>query len=133
MKSHSQSGSPFEAEAGYSRAVRVGSRIVVSGTAATTPAGVAMAPGQTYEQTKEALARALAAVHELGGSRDDVVLTRLYLAPEATWRDATRAHGEAFDDVRPANTTLFVHGFIPEAVLVEVELEAIVDATDVSG
>ena len=113
------SGSRFEALASYSRAIRVGDRILVSATAALDD-GVLVHEG-AYEQTAHALEKALAAVAELGGSRDAVVRTRLYLAAAAEWQGPVRAHGEAFRGVDPANTTLYVHGFIPEGVLVEVE------------
>jgi enamine deaminase RidA (YjgF/YER057c/UK114 family) len=81
-------------------------------------------PGDTHGQTAEAIARALRGVEALGGSAADVLRTRLYLAPGAAWEDAARAHSEAFDAVRPANTTLFVAGLVGEGLLVEVELDA---------
>jgi enamine deaminase RidA (YjgF/YER057c/UK114 family) len=122
---HARSGSPFEQAAAYARAVRVGDLIAVSGTAATAADGSAEHPGDTYAQTREALARALAAVEELGATREDVIRTRVYLTTAAVWREAVRAHAEAFAGVDPANTTLFVAGFIPPGVLVEVELDAV--------
>lgn len=126
-RSRHRDGSAFESIAGYSRAARAGSLIAVSGTAATGPDGVALAPGDAHGQTAIAIERALAAVAALGGSRDDVVRTRILLAPGADWRGATRAHAEAFSGVDPANTTWFVGGFVPEGVLVEIELDAVVD------
>jgi enamine deaminase RidA (YjgF/YER057c/UK114 family) len=124
-RAHFRSGSAFEQAANYSRAVRVGDTIAVSGTAATNAAGSAFHPG-TYEQTREAFARALAAVRELGGDVADVTRTRIFLTIDAEWRDAVRAHAEMFAGVDPANTTLYVAAFIPEGVVVEVELDAIV-------
>jgi enamine deaminase RidA (YjgF/YER057c/UK114 family) len=124
-RTHSRSGSPFEATAAYSRAVRTGDHVAVSGTAATGADGRALHLGETYAQTRDAIRRGLAAVEELGGTAADVVRTRLYLVPDAEWRDAVRAHAEAFAGIDPANTTLFVAGFIPEGVLVEIELDAI--------
>ena len=123
---HARSGSPFESVAAYARAVRVGDLIAVSATAATAADGTAEHPGDTYAQARAAIARALAAVAELGGSTADVIRTRVYLVPDADWRDAVRAHAEAFAGVDPANTTVFVAGFIPDGVLVEVELDAVV-------
>jgi enamine deaminase RidA (YjgF/YER057c/UK114 family) len=123
-RSHSRSGSPFEAQAAYSRAVRVGDAIAVSGTAATGADGAALSPS-TYEQARECFRRALAAVDELGGGREDVTRTRMYLTLEADWREAVRAHAEIFAGVDPANTTLYVAGFIPTGVVIEVELDAI--------
>jgi enamine deaminase RidA (YjgF/YER057c/UK114 family) len=116
----------FEDVGGYARAVRIGPIVAVSGTAATAAGGVALFPGDAYGQTREAFERALAAVAELGGNVEDVIRTRIFLAEGADWRRAIDAHRELFDDVRPANTTLFVAGFIPEGVLVEVEVDAVV-------
>jgi enamine deaminase RidA (YjgF/YER057c/UK114 family) len=116
-------GSGFEAAAGYSRAVRQGEHISVSGTAAIGPEG-ALHPGDAYAQAAEALDRALAAAVELGATRETVLRTRLLLAPDCDWQAVVRAHREAFDGDGPANTTYFVAGFIPDGVLVEVELDA---------
>ena len=118
-------GSGFEELAGYSRAVRVGTHVAVSGTAALE-AGVVLHPGDAYGQTREALARALAAAEQVGASVGDVIRTRLLLAAGCDWHAAVRAHGEVFAAIAPANTTYFVAGFIPEGVLVEVELDAVV-------
>lgn len=117
-------GTPFEERASYSRAVRVGAHVAVSGTAAIGPDGV-LHPGDTYGQTVAAIEKALAAAAALGAATDDVIRTRMLLAPAAAWEDAVQAHGEAFAAVAPANTTYIVAGFIPD-VLVEVELDAIV-------
>jgi enamine deaminase RidA (YjgF/YER057c/UK114 family) len=119
-------GSEFEQLAGYARAVRVGPHVAVSGTAALSE-GVVLFPGDAYRQTREAIAKALTAAEQLGASAADVIRTRVLLAAGCDWHAAVRAHGEAFADVDPANTTYFVAGFIPEGVLVEVELDAIVD------
>ena len=114
-------GSAFEELAGYARAVRIGPHVAVSGTAA--PEG-----GDTHAQTREALDRALAAAGKLGAAPTDVIRTRLLLAQGCDWEGAARAHGEVFAGIDPANTTYFVAGFIPDGVLVEVELDAIVQA-----
>jgi enamine deaminase RidA (YjgF/YER057c/UK114 family) len=113
-------GGGFEEAAAYSRAVRRGGHVFVSGTAAREG-------GDAYAQTVEALRRALAAAQELGAAREDVLRTRLLLADGCDWEGAVRAHRETFAGVDPANTTYFVAGFIPAGVLVEVELDAIVD------
>ncbi len=83
-----------------------------------------MYEGDTYRQARAALERALTAVRELGGQIDDVVRSRIYLAPEADWRDAARAHADLLGAVAPANTTIRVAGLIGEGFLVEVELDA---------
>jgi enamine deaminase RidA (YjgF/YER057c/UK114 family) len=116
----------FEDVGGYARAVRIGPFVAVSGTAPTGEGGVALFPGDAYAQTREAFDRALASLAELGASVEDVIRTRIYLVAGADWRRAVDAHRELFDHVRPANTTLFVAGFIPEGVLVEIEVDAVV-------
>jgi len=117
-------GTSFEREASYARAVRIGCHVAVSGTAAIGPQGT-LHPGDTYRQAQAAIAKALEAAASLGAGPGDVIRTRLLLAPDAVWEDAVRAHGEAFADVNPANTTYFVARFIPD-VLVELELDAVV-------
>jgi len=119
----------FEDVGGYARAVRIGDVIAVSGTAATGENGAALHPGDAYAQTRDAFERALSALAELGGGPADVVRTRIFLAPDADWRRSVDAHRELFGEAPPANTTLFVAGFIPEGVLVEVELDAIAQMT----
>lgn len=119
-------GSHFEELAAYSRAARHGPFVAVSGTGALDANGNALFPGDTYAQTTEALRRALKAVQAAGGDIRDVIRTRLYLAHEASWQEAARAHGEQFRGYDPASTILFVTGFPPTGVLVEAEIDAIV-------
>jgi enamine deaminase RidA (YjgF/YER057c/UK114 family) len=121
MRTEFREGGGFEEAAAYSRAVRIGPHVAVSGTAARDG-------GDAYAQTAEALRRALAAAAELGAGAGDVLRTRLLLAQGCDWEGAVRAHREAFEGVNPANTTYFVAGFIPDGVLVEVELDAVVPA-----
>ena len=111
--------------AAYSRAVRFGPQIAVSGTAPLAD-GRVLHPGDSYRQTQAAIQRALQAAAELGAGPQNVVRTRLLLAPDCDWRDAARAHAEAFAGVDPANTTYYVGALIPEGALVEVELDAAV-------
>src|SRR5215469_15800237 len=120
-------GTELEKTAGYSRAIRRAGRIAVSGTTATADDGGALHPGDTYLQTRAALEKALGAVEALGGTRDDVVRTRILLTPEADWKEASRAHAELLDDVAPANTTLRIAGLIGDGFLVEVEVDAEVE------
>ena len=117
-------GTAFEATAADCRAVRSGQAIAVSGTAATAPNGSALFPGDTYAQTRESFERAVAAARSLGADVGDTVRTRVYLGPGSDWREAVRAHRELFEGIDPANTTVYVAGFIPDGVLVEVELDA---------
>jgi enamine deaminase RidA (YjgF/YER057c/UK114 family) len=114
----------FGETASYSRAVRHGAFIAVSATAPLRE-GKVLHSGDAYLQTREALARALAAAGKLGATPDSVLRTRLLLAPGCDWRAAVQAHGEAFVGAPPANSTYFVGGFIPVGVLVEVELDAV--------
>ena len=118
-------GGGFEEAAAYSRAVRVEGHVAVSGTAPIEN-GVVLHPGDVYGQTRAAFAKALAAAAELGAGAEDVIRTRVLLATGSDWEGAVRAHREAFAGINPANTSYFVAGFIPEGVLVEVELDAVV-------
>ncbi len=127
---HHRDGSGWEESAGYSRAVRRFGRIAVSGTTATGPGGDALHPGDTYGQARAALERAVGAVEALGGNIEDIVRTRLYLSPAADWEAAARAHAELLGRVAPANTMLYVASLIGHDFLVEVEVDAEVDAGD---
>ena len=118
----------WQDQAGYSRAVRRGNIITVSGTTATGPDGTALCPGDTFGQARICLQRVLGAVAALGGQPGDVIRTVVYLAPGASWEDAARAHREALGDVAPANTMLYVAGLIGEAFQVEVEAMAVTQA-----
>lgn len=113
----------FEGYAGYCRAVRLGDRVVVSGTAPTAPEGKELSEIDTYEQTLMSFRAALASAEKLGGTRERTVITRMYLAPDASWEEASKAHSEMFGDHRPANTTLYIHRLIPPGALIEVEIE----------
>lgn len=124
MNQHYRDDTAWQELAGYSRAVRAGSRIEVSGTTSSAPDGSPSFPGDVYAQTRDAITRALTAVEALGGSTSAVVRTRVFLVPGASWQEAARAHREAFADVAPANTMLFVAGLIGDGLLVEVEVEA---------
>src|SRR5437764_13240540 len=114
-------GRGWEKQAGYSRAVRRGARIAVSGTTA------ADASADTYGQALAALEQALDAIIALGGTKEGVVRTRIMLAPGADWEGAARAHALVLGDVAPANTMLYVAGLIGDGYLVEVEVDAEAD------
>jgi enamine deaminase RidA (YjgF/YER057c/UK114 family) len=119
-------GAGWEQEAGYSRAVRRGDMIVVSGTTAHGPDGAALHPGDTGAQARLILRRIEAALTALGGSLADVVRTGVYLAPGASWDQAARVHREVFDAIAPACTMLYVAGLIGDGFLVEIEAQAVV-------
>lgn len=117
---------PWAARAGYSRAVRVGNVVHVSGTAAVDGSGAIAHPGDPYLQARRALDIIVAALEEAGASAGHVVRTRMYVADANDWEAVARAHGEVFAAVRPATTLVAVTGFVDPAILVEIEAEAIV-------
>ena len=120
------SESPMEAEIGFSRAVRMGNWIAVAGTAAVAADGSPLHPGDVYAQARVCLERIIEAVDAAGGARENVVRTRVMLRDAERWRDAARAHGEVFADVRPACTFVEVSRFIDEAWLVEIEADCVI-------
>ena len=115
------SGTKWEPMAGYSRAVRVGSRILVSGTTATHGAGTIVCRGDVEGQAVYALDKIAAAIEALGGRLEDVVRTRVYLKDASKWEPVARVHGRYFGDIRPVNTMLEVAAFIGDY---EIEIEA---------
>ena len=120
------SGTVWESMAGYSRAVRVGDRILVSGTTATGPDGLVGADDPAA-QARYAIDKIEAAIRQLGGRLEDVVRTRVYVSDVAHWEPVARVHGERFGHIRPANTLVEARLVGPE-YLVEIEAEAIVGA-----
>jgi enamine deaminase RidA (YjgF/YER057c/UK114 family) len=119
---------PWERIVGYSRAVRVGNVVEVSGTAAAAPDGTILAKGDVAGQTRAALQTIGEALAEAGASFADVVRTRVLLTDVSMWEEAGRAHGEIFADIRPANITMGVAGFIDPDILVEIEVTAVVES-----
>ena len=124
---HTQSASPFESQFGYCRAVRVGNQIIVSGTAAIEPDG-SVTDGDAGVQAARCLAIIESALVELGASLRDVVRTRIYLTDVSQYPLVGEAHRAAFGDVRPAATLVEVSALIDPAMLVEIEVDAIIDA-----
>ena len=120
------SGSPFEKPIGFSRAVRIGNILAVSGTAPIAPDGRAAHPGDLYEQTRTCITIIKAAVEAAGGSLEDIIRTRIMLTDIDGWREAARAHGEVFGEIRPACTFVEVSRFIDPEWLVEMEADAVV-------
>jgi enamine deaminase RidA (YjgF/YER057c/UK114 family) len=119
------SGSPFEPKIGFSRAVRAGNFIAVSGTAPVLD-GKTACPGDAYGQTKRCLEIIEKAIVDAGGSMKQVVRTRIMLTDMNTWQEAARAHGDVFGEIRPACTFVEVSRFIDQDWLVEIEADAVV-------
>ena len=120
------SGSKYEPTIGFSRAVKVGDFIAVSGTAPIGVDGKVAGVGDAYAQTKRCIEIAAGALEKAGASLKDVVRTRLFLTNIKDWEAAAKAHGEAFGEIRPACTFAQVAGLIDPAWLVEMEFDAIV-------
>ena len=124
------SGTEYEKIAGYSRAVRLGNTVHVSGTTATSGADAVVGIGDSAAQTDFIIRKIERALHEAGAELKDVVRTRIYLAPGADWEAVARVHGKYFGEIRPANTLLYIHALVGEDYLVEMEAEAIIRADD---
>lgn len=126
MRTQTGSGSPWEDVVGYSRAVRVGNIIEVAGTTAMD-ADVLVGEGDVYLQTKFIFTKIERALAQLGASLNDVVRTRMYVTNIADWEQVGKAHGEFFATIKPVATMVEVSRLINEALLVEIEVTAIIE------
>ena len=130
MRNSVPTGNPWGDIVGYSRAVRVGNLVFVSGTTASGPEGQALHPGEPGPQTRLILDRIDAALAKLGASLKDVVETRIYVRDMAQWEAVGRVHGEVFADIRPATTMVEVSQLISSDLWVEISAMAVVDGAE---
>jgi enamine deaminase RidA (YjgF/YER057c/UK114 family) len=119
------SGTPWEPKVGYSRAIKVGDMVYVSGTTGTDPSGKVLAPGDMYAQSVQAIRNIESALKRLGLGLEYVVRTRIYVTKIDRWEEVAKAHAEFFGEIHPATTMVEVSRFIDPEMLVEIEATAV--------
>ena len=126
MRENISSGSPWEEIIGYSRAVKIGNVIEISGTTASSDSGI-VGKNDLYVQTKFILEKIKGVLKEAGAEMQHVVRTRMFLTDIAQWEEAARAHGEFFKDIKPVTTMVEVNKLIDNDMLIEIEFSAIIN------
>jgi len=126
VKQRYSSGTKWEPIVGYSRALRAGDQIFVTGTTATNETGGIVGTGDAYAQTVQVIRNIETALKALGGSLADVVRTRMFVTDISRWEEYGRAHGEFFGEIRPCATMVEVSRLIDERMLIEMEADAVV-------
>lgn len=132
-RQQTSSGTPWEASVGYSRAVRVGNQVFVSGTTASDESGQTVFVGDAYEQTRFILKKIAVALNEVGANVGDVIRTRMFVTDISKWEEIGKAHAEVFGEIRPAATMVEVRRLVSPDHLVEIEVDAVVTCQPEEG